>query len=222
MYSQAKVIAGGLAHIPIVIAVFYFIMTFFNKRALEFAESNKPKKPEAKKEVKTKTESKPVATMNADVSKPVTAVNAEAPKPVKKKHADVPVNIYRPKTPFEGTVTGNYSLLKEGAIGRVNHITFDLKDSDPFLNYVEGQSIGIMPAGEDPNGKPHKLRLYSIASTRHGDDFEGNTVSLCVRQLQYEKDGETVNGVCSTYLCDIKPGDKVKICLLYTSPSPRD
>jgi len=93
----------------------------------------------------------------------------------------------------------------------VNHITFDLKDSDPFLNYVEGQSIGIMPAGEDANGKPHKLRLYSIASTRHGDDFNGNTVSLCVRQLQYDKDGETINGVCSTYLCDIKPGDKVKI-----------
>ena len=84
-----------------------------------------------------------------------------------------------------------------------------------------------MPAGEDANGKPHKLRLYSIASTRHGDNFNGNTVSLCVRQLQYEKDGETINGVCSTYLCDIKPGDKVKItgpvgCLLYTSPSPRD
>ena len=136
------------------------------------------------------------------------APKTEAPKIVKKKHADVPVNIYRPKTPYEGTVVENYSLLKEGAIGRVNHITFDLKDSDPFLNYVEGQSIGIMPAGEDSNGKPHKLRLYSIASTRHGDDFNGNTVSLCVRQLQYEKDGETINGVCS--------------CLLYTSPSPRD
>ena len=122
------------------------------------------------------------------------------------KHADVPVNTYRPKTPFTGTVIENYSLLKEGAIGRVNHITFDLSGGDPFLNYVEGQSIGIMADGEDANGKPHKLRLYSIASTRHGDNFEGKTVSLCVRQLQYEKDGQTINGVCSTFLCDIKPG----------------
>jgi len=205
MYSQAKVIAGGLAHIPVVIAVFYFILTTFNKRALKFVEEAKTKKPE----------SKAVETKKVDVSKieaPKTdAPKTEAPKIVKKKHADVPVNIYRPKTPYEGTVIENYSLLKEGAIGRVNHITFDLKDSDPFLNYIEGQSIGIMPAGEDANGKPHKLRLYSIASTRHGDDFNGNTVSLCVRQLQYEKDGETINGVCSTYLCDIKPGDKVKI-----------
>jgi len=160
-----------------------------------------------KKEIDDKKNKKIKKVENSKIESPKT----ETSKVAKKKHADVPVNIYRPKTPFEGTVIENYSLLKEGAIGRVNHITFDLKDSDPFLNYVEGQSIGIMPAGEDANGKPHKLRLYSIASTRHGDDFNGNTVSLCVRQLQYEKDGETINGVCSTYLCDIKPGDKVKI-----------
>jgi len=48
MYSQAKVIAGGLAHIPVVIAVFYFILTTFNKRALKFVEEAKTKKPEAK------------------------------------------------------------------------------------------------------------------------------------------------------------------------------
>ncbi len=205
MYSQAKVIAGGLAHIPVVIAVFYFILTTFNKRALKFVEEAKTKKPESKA-----VEPKKPVVSKVENSK-IEAPKTETSKLSKKKHADVPVNIYRPKTPFEGTVIENYSLLKEGAIGRVNHITFDLKDSDPFLNYVEGQSIGIMPAGEDANGKPHKLRLYSIASTRHGDDFNGNTVSLCVRQLQYEKDGETINGVCSTYLCDIKPGDKVKI-----------
>ncbi|ABM72372.1 ferredoxin-NADP oxidoreductase (FNR) [Prochlorococcus marinus str. MIT 9515] len=213
VYSQAKVIAGGLAHIPIVIGVFYFIMTFFNKRAIDYAEANKPKKVE-KKVVETKVKAKETSSVNAETKTeaPLKVENSKIDKKtMKKKHADVPVNIYRPKTPFEGTVIGNYSLLKEGAIGRVNHITFDLKGSDPFLNYVEGQSIGIMPVGEDANGKPHKLRLYSIASTRHGDDFEGNTVSLCVRQLQYEKDGETINGVCSTYLCDIKPGDKVKI-----------
>ena len=138
------------------------------------------------------------------------AVTSSAPK--KKPHADVPVNTYKPKTPFMGTVTENYSLLKEGAIGRVQHITFDLAGGDPQLKYIEGQSIGIIPEGEDANGKPHKLRLYSIASTRHGDNLEGNTVSLCVRQLEYKNDaGEQIYGVCSTYLCDIEPGTKVKI-----------
>ena len=148
-------------------------------------------------------------------SQPAPAPKAEAKaapsKPAAVSHADVPVNLYRPKDPFMGTVTENYSLLAEGAIGRVNHITFDLKGGEPQLRYLEGQSIGIIPDGEDANGKPHKLRLYSIASTRHGDNLEGDTVSLCVRQLQYEKEGETINGVCSTFLCDIAPGAKVKI-----------
>ncbi len=127
----------------------------------------------------------------------------------KAAHADVPVNTYKPKNPFTGKVISNESLLKEGAIGRVNHITMDLSGGD--LRYVEGQSIGIIPDGLADNGKPHKIRLYSIASTRHGDNLVGNTVSLCVRQLQYEKDGELINGVCSTYLCDIEPGAPVKI-----------
>ncbi len=57
VYSQAKVIAGGLAHIPIVISVFYFLMISFNKRALEFAETNKLIKPKSKV-VESETEKK--------------------------------------------------------------------------------------------------------------------------------------------------------------------
>jgi ferredoxin--NADP+ reductase len=152
------------------------------------------------------------AAADATGAPPAAASSKAAPsKPAAVSHADVPVNLYKPKDPFIGTVTENYSLLAEGAIGRVNHITFDLKGGDPQLHYVEGQSIGIIPDGTDANGKPHKLRLYSIASTRHGDNMADHTVSLCVRQLQYEKDGETINGVCSTFLCDIEPGSKVKI-----------
>ncbi|MBT67056.1 MAG: ferredoxin-NADP reductase [Synechococcus sp. NP17] len=152
--------------------------------------------------------SEPAAATTTSAPPAPVPVTTSKPKPAAKP---VPVNIYKPKAPFLGTVTENYSLLQEGAIGRVQHITFDLSGGDPHLEYVEGQSIGIVPAGEDAKGKPHKLRLYSIASTRHGDNLEGNTVSLCVRHLQYEKDGETINGVCSTYLCDVEPGSKVKI-----------
>jgi len=105
MYSQAKVIAGGLAHIPVVIAVFYFILTTFNKRALKFVEGTKTKKPEAKAVEPKKATAPKTEAPKTEASK------TEAPKVVKKKHADVPVNIYRPKTPFEGSVIENYSLL---------------------------------------------------------------------------------------------------------------
>ncbi|MBD2346679.1 ferredoxin--NADP reductase [Anabaena subtropica] len=129
----------------------------------------------------------------------------------KAKHADVPVNIYRPNAPFMGKVISNEPLVKEGGIGIVQHIKFDLTGGN--LKYIEGQSIGIIPPGVDKNGKPEKLRLYSIASTRHGDDVDDKTISLCVRQLEYKhpESGETVYGVCSTYLTHIEPGSEVKI-----------
>ena len=128
-----------------------------------------------------------------------------------KAKSDIPVNIYKPKSPLTGKCVGNQELVKEGGIGRVRHLTFDVSDSD--LWYLEGQSIGIIPPGEDERGKPHKLRLYSIASTRHGDQGDDNTVSLCVRELVYQhpETNETIYGVCSSHLCNLEEGADVTI-----------
>jgi len=46
------------------------------------------------------------------------------------------------------------------------------------IPYREGQSIGVIPDGIDKNGKPHKLRLYSIASSAIGDFGDSKTVSI--------------------------------------------
>jgi ferredoxin--NADP+ reductase len=138
------------------------------------------------------------------------AATTPAAAPTAKKHADVPVNIYRPNAPLTGKCVANDTLLTEGAIGMVQHIKFDIGGSD--LTYVEGQSIGIIPPGKDAKGKPNKLRLYSIASTRHGDDVDDKSVSLCVRQLEYKNEqGEMIYGTCSTFLCNLNPGDEVQI-----------
>ena len=129
----------------------------------------------------------------------------------KKEKVKVPVNIYRPKNPYVGKCLDIYDLVDEGGIGTCRHMTFDLSGGD--LHYVEGQSIGIIPPGTDEKGNSHKLRLYSIASTRHGDNLDDKTVSLCVRKLEYKhpETGELVEGVCSSYLCNLKPGDDVTI-----------
>ena len=65
VYSQAKVVASGLAHIPIVISVFYFVMTTFNKRTLEFAKANKSIKPKSKV-VESKSDVKPLMAVKAE------------------------------------------------------------------------------------------------------------------------------------------------------------
>ena len=161
-----------------------------------------------------------IKPLNGDVPLQVTTTNETQPQTkqesksmtqAKAKHADVPVNIYRPNKPFIGKCLENYSLVGEGGIGIVQHLTFDLSGGD--LRYLEGQSIGIVPPGTDDKGKPHKLRLYSIASTRHGDKLDDKTVSLCVRQLEYKhpETGETVYGVCSTYLCGLEVGSDIAI-----------
>jgi ferredoxin--NADP+ reductase len=153
---------------------------------------------------------------------PLQAIITEQPKSQENKQngksmtqakakKDIPVNIYRPNSPYIGKCTENYPLVGEGGLGIVQHLTFDISGGD--LEYVEGQSIGIIPPGTDDKGKPHKLRLYSIASTRHGDFKDDQTVSLCVRQLEYQhpETQETVYGVCSTYLCNLEVGADVAI-----------
>lgn len=148
---------------------------------------------------------------DAGQAKPVEEPKTKPMTHAKAKTQDIPVNIYRPNNPFIGKCLSNEELVREGGIGTVRHLTFDISAGD--LRYLEGQSIGIIPEGTDANGKPHKLRLYSIASTRHGDHVDDKTISLCVRRLEYNhpETGELIYGVCSTYLCGMEPGADVKI-----------
>lgn len=156
----------------------------------------------AKAQPKAEPGAEPQQIQSEEKGKPMTQA---------KSKADIPVNIYRPNAPFVGKCISNEELVKDGGIGTCRHLTFDISAGD--LRYLEGQSIGIIPDGTDDKGKPHKLRLYSIASTRHGDNLDDKTVSLCVRQLEYKhpETGETVFGVCSTFLCNIEEGADVKI-----------
>jgi len=150
--------------------------------------------------------------MNGKATEADAAPSPETIVHKKSSKEGVPVNLYKPKNPYLGKCIENYELVAEGGSGTVRHVTFDISDGDMW--YLEGQSIGIIPPGKDERGKPHKLRLYSIASTRHGDHQDDKTVSLCVRQLEYKhpETGETVYGVCSSYLCNVPVGtDDVKI-----------
>ncbi|MCS7029975.1 MAG: hypothetical protein NZL92_00380 [Gloeomargarita sp. SKYG116] len=164
-----------------------------------------PPPPKTENKVEQTSKSRPKRTTTKE------AVSRSKPMTQAKEKTDIPLNIYRPNAPFIGRCLSNEPLVRPGGIGIVQHIKLDLRGGD--LRYLEGQSIGIIPPGTDANGKPHKLRLYSIASTRHGDDLDDQTVSLCVRQLEYEhpETKEKVYGVCSTYLCHLQPGEEVKI-----------
>ncbi|GIX41916.1 MAG: ferredoxin--NADP(+) reductase [Leptospiraceae bacterium] len=118
--------------------------------------------------------------------------------------------IYKPKNPLKVKTILNKKLVPDDYEEDVRHIIFDLKNTDYV--YTEGQSLGVLPPGTDENGKPHKLRLYSIASPFDGDPDYPDTVSLCVKRVIYkDEQGKIIKGVCSNYLCDLKEGDEVFI-----------
>ena len=124
---------------------------------------------------------------------------------------EIPSNIYKPNSPLEAKVIEHRRLTAEDSPNDVRHIVYDISGSD--LQYVEGQSIGVLPPGLDANDKPHKLRLYSIASPGIGDDGQGKTLSVCVkRAITVDPEtGKEYHGVCSTFLCDLKVGDTSKL-----------
>eukprot|EP00276_Gloeochaete_wittrockiana_P007724 CAMPEP_0184654758 /NCGR_PEP_ID=MMETSP0308-20130426/12405_1 /TAXON_ID=38269 /ORGANISM="Gloeochaete witrockiana, Strain SAG 46.84" /LENGTH=375 /DNA_ID=CAMNT_0027090887 /DNA_START=94 /DNA_END=1221 /DNA_ORIENTATION=+ len=125
------------------------------------------------------------------------------------KKKDVPLNLFRPANPYIGKCIYNESIVGDDVAAETRHIIFTHEGKVP---YVEGQSIGIVPPGNDAKGNPHKLRLYSIASTRHGDFGDDKTVSLSVKRLVYnDESGKEIKGVCSNYLCNLKAGEQVKI-----------
>ncbi|KAJ7521487.1 hypothetical protein O6H91_19G056500 [Diphasiastrum complanatum] len=137
------------------------------------------------------------------------AAPAKVEKISKKNDEGVQLNIFKPKNPYTGRCLLNTKIVGDDAPGETWHMVFSTEGKIP---YREGQSIGVIPPGTDANGKPHKLRLYSIASSAPGDFGDYKTVSLCVKRLVYINDkGEEVKGVCSNFLCDLKPGEEVSI-----------
>lgn len=112
--------------------------------------------------------------------------------------------------PYTAVVAANERITPEST-DEVRHITINI--SDATFNYIEGQSIGVLVPGPHDFGNEHHLRLYSIASSRQGEDQNLSEISLCVRRCFYMDDisGEKYPGVASNFLCDARPGDQIQI-----------
>lgn len=119
------------------------------------------------------------------------------------------VNLHGVRAPVAATVAGNYRLTAEDASSDVHHIVLDF--GTHFFPILEGQSIGIVPPGTDASGKPHYIRLYSVASPRDGERPGYNNLALTVKRVDQDHDGNPVQGVASNYLCDLAKGDTVQV-----------
>ena len=119
------------------------------------------------------------------------------------------INLFGMRNPAVATVVGNFRLTGVSASGDVRHIVLDL--GCVAFPVLEGQSIGTLPPGMDESGKPHYVRLYSVASPRNGERPNYNNLSLTVKRVTHDHNGEPTPGVGSNYMCDLKIGDQVRV-----------
>lgn len=121
-------------------------------------------------------------------------------------------NLYGPQAVEKfivASVVGNARVTDAGHDYDTHHIMLDF-GTLPFP-VLEGQSLGIVPPGHDPSGRPHHARQYSIASPRNGERAGYNNVSLAVKRVLEDRGGNPMRGVASNYLCDLVVGDKVQV-----------
>ena len=119
------------------------------------------------------------------------------------------VNLHARATPAIATVAGNHRLTADNASADIRHIVLDF-GSTPFP-VLEGQTLGIVPPGLDEHGKPHYVRLYSVASPRDGERPRYNNVALTIKRVTLDHDGNAVHGIGSNYMCDLAVGDTVNV-----------
>lgn len=149
------------------------------------------------------------------------------------------INLVRARQSVTAHVVSNDLCMRGKSASFVKHLVLDVGGTPLAGTFLPGQSFGVIPPGVDERGRPHKVRLYSIASPSWGEDGGGLHLSTTPKRLIDERvpqrpgddaeDHRLFLGVCSNYLCDLRPGDAVQISgpngrrfLLPEDPSAHD
>jgi hypothetical protein len=147
--------------------------------------------------------------------------DASGPEP---RFPEAAMHLVRPKEPVAARVADTWLCTAGGskAAGIVRHVSIDVSGTPLAGRFLVGQAFGVVPPGVDEEGRPHAVRLYSIASPSFGEDGAGHVLSTTVKRTIVERQPEREEddphdhrlflGVASNYLCDLRIGDEVKVC----------
>ncbi len=120
------------------------------------------------------------------------------------------INVFNRTTPAIAIVSGTLRVTAEHANSDVRHIILDF-GAMPFP-YLEGQSVGVTPPGRRLDGRPHAMRLYSVARARDGERPNPNNLALPVKRVELSRDNDgNERGVASNWLCDLRQGDQIEV-----------
>lgn len=125
----------------------------------------------------------------------------------------VDMHLARPNEPVVATVVASRRCTQSKSASFIRHIDLDVSGTPLAGNIKPGQAFGVLAPGEDNRGRPHKLRLYSVASPTKGEDGSGNIISTTVKRTidEHWDTGALFLGVASNHLCDLQVGDKVHV-----------
>ena len=83
------------------------------------------------------------------------------------------MHVVMPNAPTRAKVHSTRLCLKGKSASFIRHVEIDIAGTPLEGSFRAGQSFGVVPAGVDAAGKPHKVRLYSLASPSWGEDGHG-------------------------------------------------
>ncbi|MFP6829435.1 MAG: hypothetical protein VCC36_10445 [Gammaproteobacteria bacterium] len=135
--------------------------------------------------------------------------------------AEPKLNIVPVAEPVTGVIVSNDSCIRGKSASFVRHTEIDVSGTPLEGRFAAGQAFGVIAPGADDRGKTHKVRLYSLACPSSGEDGGGKVISTTTKRIIDERtvqkkgddpdDHRLFLGVCSNYLCGLRPGDEVKV-----------
>lgn len=125
----------------------------------------------------------------------------------------VQMHLHTPADPGTGVVVSSEPCSRGKSAGFTRHIVIDVGQTRLAGAFRSGQSFGVLPPGNDDRGRPHQVRLYSIASPTSGEDGGGRHLATTVKRTieEHRETHRLFLGVASNYLCDLQPGDHVTV-----------
>ncbi len=131
------------------------------------------------------------------------------------------MHVVLPGAPVVAHIASSESCIRGKSASFVRHIEINLEGTPLEGTFLAGQSFGVVVPGVDAKGRPHKVRLYSVASPSYGEDGFGRIISTtCKRTIEeipdendpVRSDGHPlILGVCSNWLCDRSIGNEIPV-----------
>ena len=174
--------------------------------------------------------------MSATESANETAVHSDPTEPIL---PDAKMHVVMPTAPVAAKIHATKLCMKGKSASFIRHVEIDVSGTPLEGSFRAGQSFGVVAAGTDAHGKPHKVRLYSLASPSWGEDGHGRVIATTPKRVIAEREPQKATddandhslflGLCSNWLCDRRAGDAVDVSgpngkrfLLPEDPSKHD